>query len=108
MSMYEPYIELINKYITDGYNLKEIHKKLEENGVYGTYNTFYDFCKRHGIIAKAGRICKNCQNCDKYYDMENGYEVRVCNAEKAVIKAKYVPRWCDGRFKELKDRRTNI
>lgn len=99
MSMYEPYIEQIKLYIAAGYNLKEIHRKLEKSGAYGTYNGFYDFCRRHGIVAKAGRFCTDCQNCDTYFDMENGYEVRVCNVEKAIIKAKYVPRWCNGRFK---------
>lgn len=100
-SIYDEYEGEIKQYILEGYNIKEISKKLnEEHGMYGCYNGFYDFCRRHGIVAKAERHCKNCQNCDTYLNMDNGYKVRVCNAEKAVINAKYVPRWCNDRFEK--------
>lgn len=63
-SIYDEYEGEIKQYILEGYNIKEISKKLnEEHGLYGCYNGIYDFCRRHGIVAKAERHCKNCQNC---------------------------------------------
>lgn len=98
MSMYAPYIDLIKNNIKDGYNIKEINEKLKEEGVYGEYSGLYWFCRNHGIVAEVKRTCRNCKNCVEYENKEIGSITRVCNAEKAVIKAKIVPRWCNNRF----------
>lgn len=97
MSMYEPYVGLINQYVEDGYNLKEINKKLEEQGVYGSYGTFFGFCQKHGISAQKQK-CGDCVNCAEYDYKETGGNIRVCLAENRVVKAKVLPKFCNGRF----------
>lgn len=100
-SMYDEYEGQIKQYIADGYNLKEIWKKLlEEEKIYGEYCGLYWFCRRRGIVANCKRICENCKYCDTYYVPDFDSNIRVCNKHKCQIRAKRVPRWCNDGFEK--------
>lgn len=104
MSMYEPFMEQIRQYISEGYNLKEINMKLRNKyGVYGTYNSFYSFCKSRGITARK-QECGDCIHCKEYDYKEIGGKIRICLEENRVVRARTFPGFCSGRFKARTER----
>lgn len=94
MSMYEPYLARIIELVEKGLNLKEVHTELEKQGIYGTYQGFYWYCKRHSIVARAKKICVNCRHCREYTGKVTGNKLRFCRLNDERITADTIPRWC--------------
>lgn len=110
-SMYEPFLEMIEKSCDAGLTLRETFAQLPEGY---TYAGFYNFIRTHKVREGAWKreklarhVCDKCEYCKKIKNVMGTYNVadnRLCTKSWRLIQysVRHCPIWCEYEYGNAK------